>query len=90
MLFLPLLDHLNRSAIEVTVALEAGAQDVGSVAARYPQVDNFLYVPGNNAGERFIALVNHVAQLSSCQVEFFLFLDDDTVLFPLGRVCLCG
>lgn len=84
LLSLPLITNsLNRSALELTIALEAGAE-AAAHAARYPHVDNILYLPGNNAGDRFVALVNHVAQLSSCEVEFFLFLDDDTVLFPLG------
>lgn len=80
--FVPLLQTLNRSTIEVTVALEAGGEDP-SHAAKIPGVDNVLYLPGNNPGERFVSLVNHVGQLSSCSIDWFLFIDDDTLLFPL-------
>lgn len=68
---LPALHHtLNRSTVEVTVALEAGMEDP-SHAKQLPGVDNLLYLSGSNLGHRFAWLVNHVGQLSSCSVEWF-------------------
>lgn len=72
---LPLLHHhLNRSAIEITVAFEAGTEHP-SHAAQLPDVDNLLYMHGNTPGDRFVSLVNHVGQLAAYAV-------------PSTRVCV--
>lgn len=76
----PWLKDVQRTTTEVNVFFGLGSED--PLHVQQLPVDNVVYLGGNTPAERFISLVAHVTVLSSCEVEWFIFVDDDTLFFP--------
>lgn len=77
---LPWIQLLDRSTTEINVFFGRGSENPDHL--RELQVDNVVYVEGSTPAFRFISSINHVSVLSSCEIDWFVFVDDDTVLFP--------